>query len=227
MTITTLIDKQDNFEIIRDKIAQILADETYSQQTLAHSVDLDPQDWKLRVFTERSTPWEQFLDPDQVNFNDSPIVNVWFDSASYDMDASNIIERQKTIGIFNIDCYGYGRSADKAIGGHIAGDEDAAIAVQRALRLVRNILMAATYTYLDLRGLVWQRWVQSTNVFQPQLDGRQVQQIVGARLILRVQFNEFSPQIETVTLESVVIDILRKETGEIIAQAQYDYPLDP
>ena len=227
MTITTLIDKQDTSEIVRDQIAQILADEVASQMVLAVAGGKDPEDWKLRIFTERSNPWEQFLNPDETGFDDSPIVNVWFDSSTYDPAASNILERQKTEGVFNIDCYGYGRSKDDGGTGHEPGDKEAAFEVQRALRLVRNILMAATYTYLNLRGVVWQRWPQSITVFQPQLDGRQMQQIVAARLAFRVQYNEFSPQVESVELETVAVDVKRTEDGEIVAQAQYDYPLTP
>lgn len=227
MTITTLIDKQDTSEIVRDQIAQILADEVASQMALAVTAGKDPDDWKLRIFTERSNPWEQFLNPDEAGFDDSPIVNVWFDNATFDPGASNIVERQKGEGVFNIDCYGYGRSKDDGATGHIPGDKEAALEVQRALRLVRNILMAATYTYLNLRGVVWQRWPQSITVFQPQLDGRQMQQMVGARLAFRVQYNEFSPQVESVELESVAVDVKRTEDGEIVAQAQYDYPLTP
>ena len=83
--------------------------------------------------------------------------------------------------------------------------------------------MAAEYTYLGLQGLVWQRWPQSITVFQPQLDGRQMQQIVGARLALRVVFNEFSPQVEAETLELLSVDVIRAEDGEIVLEADYDY----
>tara|TARA_R110002153_G_C13332612_1_gene498613 strand:- start:31606 stop:32289 length:684 start_codon:yes stop_codon:yes gene_type:complete len=227
MTISTLIDKLDTFEIVRDQIAQILADEVASQMAIATSEAKDPDDWKLRIFTERSNPWEQFQNPDQQNFDKSPIVNVWFDNNTFDMGSSNILERQKTDGVFNIDCYGFGRSKDDGGTGHIPGDKEAALEVQRAIRLVRNILMAAEYTYLSLRGTVWQRWPQSITVFQPQLDSRTVQQLVGARLALRVAFNEFSPQVESVELEAVRVDVLRAENGEIVAQSGYDYPLTP
>ena len=107
--------------------------------------------------------------------------------------------------------------------GHVPGDKEAAFEVQRALRLVRNILMAAEYTYLSLRGLVWQRWPQAVTVFQPQIDARQIQQIVGARLAFRVVFNEFSPQVEAETLELLSVDVIRAEDGEIYFEADYDY----
>lgn len=218
--IEELIDKQDNFESIRDEIAAILAIEIANQQILAAAAGKDPTEWKLRIFTERSNPWEQFLNEQS---DKSPLVNVWFDNSNFDPKASNILERQKTEAIFNIDCYGYGVSSDVPAGGHTPGDKEAAFEVHRALRLVRNILMAAEYTYLGLRGLVWSRWPRSITAFQPEIGGRQMQQIVGARLAFRVVFNEFSPQIPTVELELVSIDVKRTEDGEIVIEADYDY----
>lgn len=95
--------------------------------------------------------------------------------------------------------------------------------MQRAIRLVRNILMAGTYTYLGLRGLVWSRSPQSITVFQPQIEARQIQQIVGARLAFRVVFNEFSPQVPAVNLELISVEVRRAEDGQVVANADYDY----
>jgi hypothetical protein len=216
-----LIDKQDNFEIIRDQIAAILTIESASQVALATTAGKpNPDDWRLRVFAERSNPWEQYLnDPTDV----SPLVNVWYDNSSFDGGASNVMERQKATGIFNIDCYGYGVAGTDGGTGHLPGDREAAFVVQRAVRLVRNILMAAEYTYLSLRGLVWQRWPQSVTVFQPQLDGNTVQQIVGARIALAVQFNELSPQVAAEILELLSVDVFRAEDGSLYVEADYDY----
>lgn len=220
MTIATLIDKQDNAEIIRDQIGAILATEVASQMALATAGARDPNDWKLRVFSERSNPWEQFLNDQS---DDSPIVNVWWDNSNFDPKVSTVVERQKSETVYNIDCYGYGKSADNPAGGHIPGDREAAFEAHRAIRLVRNIMMAAEYTYLGLRGVVYKRWVQAITVFQPQQDGNQVQQIVGARLAFRVEFNEFSPQIPLETLELLSADVNRTEDGQLIAEADYDY----
>lgn len=221
--IDTLIDKQDTFEIVRDKIALILASESASQMALATLAAKDPDDWKLRVYTERSNPWEQWLEVDEKT-DLSPIVNVWFDNSNFDKSASNVMERQKSVGTFNIDCYGYGISEDDQAGGQLAGDQEAALEVHRAIRLVRNILMSATYTHLGLRGVVWSRWPQAITVFQPQIEGRQVQQVVGARVALQVTFNEFSPQVVEEILELVSIDIKRAEDGAIVIDADYQYP---
>ncbi len=224
MPISELIDKQDTFELVRDEIAAILATEVASQMALAVTAGKDPDEWKLRVFSERSNPWEQMLN-DQTDR--SPIVNVWFDSTSFNPASSNIVERQTAEGVFNIDCYGFGFSADDG-GGHIAGDKEAAFEAHRALRLVRNILMAAEYTYLNLRGLVWNRWPQSITVEQPDIGERLTPKTSGARLALRVVFNELSPQVPSETLELVSASVKRQETGEVVVETDYVYPLqDP
>ena len=221
--IPALIDKQDTFEIVRDKIATILANESASQVALATAaLKSDPDYWKLRIFMERSNPWEQFAD----NPSDtSPIINVWFDNSNFDPSASNVMERQKSDSVFNIDCYGYAKSKDDGGTGHKPGDREAAFEAQKAVRFVRNILMAAEYTYLDLRGIVWSRSFRSVTVFQPQLDGRNVQHVIGARLACSAVFNEFSPQVAENILELVSIDILRAENGQILAEADYVYPI--
>ena len=227
MTIPTLIDKQDNSEIVRDQIAAILVAESTSQQTLATTALLNPNDWKLRVFTERSNPWEQWLNDQS---NTSPIVNVWYDNSNFDKSASNVMERQKSESVFNIDCYGYGVSSDEPLSGHTPGDKEAAFEVHRAIRLVRNIIMAAEYTYLQLgtppNRLVWLRWVQSITAFQPQIDDRAVQRVAGARIALQVDFNEFAPQVdETNLLEYLAVDLKRTETGEVYFEQDYDYTI--
>ena len=224
MTIPTLINKQDNFEIIRDQIAAILVIEVASQQALATIALLDPDDWKLRIFTERSNPWGQWLNIEPAT-DTSPIINIWYDNSNFDKSASNGMERQKSESIFNIDCYGVGISSDEPLSGHNPGDKEAAFEVHRALRLVRNILMAAEYTYLGMRGLVWSRWPQSITPFQPQIDNRAVQHVAGARIAFNVGFNEFSPQVAEETLEYLAVDIKRTEDGQIVLGADYDYPL--
>ncbi len=208
MTIGTLIDKQDVFEIVRDKIASILAAESVSQQALAVAATKDPDLWKLRVYIERSNPVEQFRDDPT---DTSPIVNVWYENGDFPKSRGNVVSRQETTATYNIDCLGYGASADVPAGGHTPGDELAATEAHRAVRLVRNILMAGHYTYLDLKTVVSGRWIRTVSAFQPQIDGRSVEQCLGCRIALDVSFNEYSPQVEddpTIdTLEYVSVDV--------------------
>ncbi len=220
MTIESLIDKQDNFEIVRDKIAQILADETASQQQLATAAGKDPALWALRVFTERSNPWESYLnDSDR---DEAPIVNVWYDTSTFDPSKSNVMQRQYSETVYNVDMYARGVSQSNGAG-HDAGDRVAGYEAARTIRLVRNILMASEYTNLGLLGLVADRWPQSITAFQPDSDNPRVQQIVAARMAFRVRFNEFSPQVTGQPLEFVSVDIQRAADGQVIAEADYDY----
>jgi hypothetical protein len=224
MPIDALIDKEDNFEIVRDQIADILTLETASQQTLAKAADKkNPELWKLRVFTERTNPIEEWRDVNSSStIDESPIVNVWYDNGSFPMNKGNVVERQAHDAVYNVDCYGVGFSGDNPGGGHFLGDKEAALETQRAIRLVRNILMAAEYTYLGLRGTVWMRWPQSITVFQPQIDGGPVAHVMGARIALRTTFNEFSPQVTPTTLDKIVVDTKRTEDGQIVLTAEYN-----
>ena len=218
----SLIDKQDNFEIVRDQIALILATESANQQALATAGGKDPALWKLRVYTERSNPWENFLNDPLVD--KSPIINIWYDNSTFDRSASDPIKSQKSDTIYNIDCYGFGVSAPDGAG-HKAGDKEASFEAHRAIRLVRNILMASinTYLQLDRLNLIWgSRFPQSIVSFQPEQGGKQMQQIVGARIKFEVSFNEFSPQYEGVPLEIIGVEIKRAKDGQILAEAEYN-----
>ncbi len=216
--ITTLIDKQDNFEIVRDQIAAILKLEVANQMQLATAAGKDADLWTVDVYSERSNPWEQYQDGDVT----TPLVNVWFDSANSDDASSDTVERQKVNGTFNVDCYACGISTETGEG-HNPGDQQAALNLHRVIRLARNILMAGTYTYLGLRGLVWRRRIDSITIFQPSADDATMQNIVGARIVFRVEFNEFSPQVESVPLELLSVQVKRAETGEILLATEYQY----
>lgn len=208
--ISTLLATPDNFEVVRDQIAAILALE------LAHQSELGGGP-SPRVFIERSSPWGNLVEsPEDLR----AIINVWFDSTTYEGSASNIVGRQRADATFNIDCYGFGSSGEAGLG-HEPGDLVAALGCQRTLRLARLILMSAHYTYLGLRGLVWKRWPQTLGVFQPAIDARVAHHVVAGRLALSVQFNEFSPENEAETIESLGVEVFRAPTGELLMSARY------
>lgn len=218
--IQELIDKNDTAELVRDQLAALLALEIANQKTLAVQAAKNPALWDLRVFAERSNPWELADDDDP-----RPIVNVWWESAKAIGWASDTVERQTYAGVFNLDVYGFGVSQADGTG-HVPGDEDAALQGQRAARLVRNIVMAGQYTYLGLRGLVASRMVEAITSFQPQQDAHNVAQVVALRLSLRVEYLEFSPQYVGQPLELLNARVYRAERdGEILVEATYEYPL--
>jgi hypothetical protein len=214
--INELISKVDNVEIVRDQIGAILKLELANQAILSGN----PQP---RVFVERTNPWGMFIDAEPTAL---PILNVWFETESFDGKASNIVERQAAEATFNIDAYGYGVSIDDGAigsteGGHTPGDQAAVFDCQRTLRLARNILMSAHYTYLGLRGLVWKRWPTSITMLQSASDERAAQHISGGRLALQVTFSEFSPQVTGDVLETLSIEVLRANTAELYLRADY------
>lgn len=222
--IDTLIDKQDNFEIVRDQIAAILAAETISQQALAVQESKDPDLWKFSVYTERITPWEAIFNQSTGEITgDMPLINVWFDNGIFPGSGGDTVERQTHEGIFNVDCYGAAVTQNIAGTGHKSGDEEAAFEAQRIVKLARNILMAGVNTYLQLRGTVGQRWPQSITPFLPQQTDRPAQHLMAVRLALRVKFNEYSPQVTPTDLEEVAIEVRRAEDGKIIIGQLFDY----
>lgn len=216
-----LIDKQDMAEIVRDQIANLLVVETLNQVQLATTAGKpDPDLWNLRVFVNRANIWEIFP-----NFTESkvPVINIYRDTETFEPRASNVIERQRCSATYRIDCYGYGESADEPDGGHIPGDAAAIEAVERAVRLVRNILMAGENTYLKLRGYVGTRWIDNITHFQPEQDSQNSHHVVGSRISFRVEFNELSPQVPAETLELLSVQVKRTEGNQVVIAADFDY----
>lgn len=210
-----LIDKIDTFELVRDKIAAIMLTEISNQQRLAIEGGKDPEDWNLRIFSERSNAWEQFQDGTETP--GTPIVNITYENSELDASAAgSTVESQKYAATYNIDCYAMGVST-----GTQQGDENAALRIHAVVRLVRNILMSGEYTRLGLTGIVGDRRVQSVTVFRPDASDEMAQKIVGARLVFRVTFNEHSPQVNGPALEIIGVQLKRAETGEIFLQMEY------
>lgn len=226
--ITTLLTARDNYETIREQIAAILLVESANQQALARAADQEPDDWKLRVFLERSDPWEVFrTQGDKTRPEDTtPVVNIRWEESKADASASNTIERQKVTGTYTLDCYAYGISTGTA-DGHQPGDERAAVAAQAAARLVRQILMSGQYNYLALRGTVSRRWWNGAKAFSLPLEQRPAQHVEAVRVSLAVDFNELSPQVQPTTLELIAVTV-QNESGELtLFEAEYPTPAIP
>ena len=214
-----LIDKFDAWELVRAQVAAILVAESANQVQLATDAGKpDPSLWKLRVYEERSNVWEVFRD-DATDL--SPLVNVMVDTVEFDRGKGNVVERQTGESRLIIDCLGYAVSKETP-GGHTPGDYSAALTVQRAARLVRNILMAAENTYLGLRKTVGQRWVESIRLYTPEMQGQALQQIIAARVSFGVKHNEVSPQISGEIIEQINATVKREADGAVYLVATYN-----
>lgn len=216
--IETLITGQDAFEIIRDQIALILVTEIANQQVLAAGAGEDPELWKVRIYKERGNAWEQYLnDPADT----SPLCNIWCDGGNYLMGSSNTIKRQNAESVFNLDCYGYGKSGDDGAG-HLAGDLLAVENTHRAYRLVRRILMASEYTHLGLRGTVFRRFPTNYTPFQREYNGAPVENVYAMRLVLSVSHDEFSPQQAEEVLEILNVKTYDRDGQTLLIESQYE-----
>lgn len=216
--ITTLINRPDTFEAVRDKIAQILADEIAQQVILATADGLDPAEWDAVVYTEKFKPWDK-------KNKSTMIINVWFDTMNLSTAGSSMVDIQKYTGIFNIDIIGSASSKDTA-GGHIPGDEQGARNAHRGARLVRSILMAGQYTYLgdqELPRIISGRKVESLSTFQPQADQNDADNTVGVRVQLAVDYNEFAPQYQPQRVDELFTEVRRGEDGSVLAQILQTY----
>jgi hypothetical protein len=232
--ITTLISGPDAFEIIRDQIAAILVVESQAQQGLAIQANQNPALWKLRVFAERTDPWSFFEEQPKVGDEQtghvqdrtdrSPAVNVWFDQDQVDRRASDPIQEQHHDAVFTVDCIGCG-VAREATTGHVTGDESARREAQRAMRLVRQILMAGHYTTLGLTGLVGERMTLRRQMLSVP-GGDNVTSVSVARYELGVRFIELSPQYEGQPLELISAEVLRAPNGQVLLRASFPYPLE-
>lgn len=224
--ITELIEAPDVVELVRDRIAALLLEESNNQKVLAAAAvpPKDPALWALRIFVERTNPWAEFYDGDEsledVTINETPIVNVSFDSSTQNKSKSNTISGVHTTATFNVDVYAVGVSKDTPEG-HTPGDAAAAIEVARAVRLVRKILMAGEQADLGMTGVVGERWVAGITAFQPSIDGETVQQIVANRIVFEVSFREDSPQVSGEPFEGTTVTVKRAGTGEIYFTARY------
>src|SRR5690606_11428756 len=157
-------------------------------------------------------------DPDHGGFV-FPIINVALDNMSYDGMAASETNLQRCTGIYNIDCYGFGVSVDTD-DGHDPGDEKAAKEAHRAFRLVREMLMSGYYKYLRLRGLVGKRSIQSVTEFQPVIDSRPIQRVMGVRITLAVDFVETSQQFEGEAMDLLSVNVIQARSEEHTSELQ-------
>lgn len=225
----SLIDKRDNLVIVRDQIATILLLELQNQQQKALEAGRDPQDWKLRIFTERANCWGDFTSDDSGDhdagppaIDPTPIVSVLAHKTKYDKARSLPVVEQTADAIYEIHIYGCG-VAHASSGGHVTGERMATDEVLRAYALVRNILMSGHAANLAMPGIVGDHWPEDFEVMgQPSddLDKPKYERVAAGRLQLAVSFLEFAPQYVGQPLETLAVGVKRRETGELYFEAK-------
>jgi len=214
--ITTLIDKQDSNELVRDQIAAILAVEVANQRTLAIADGKDPDDYSFSVYIERSKPWES---------GEMPLVNVLFDNDRFDNRNSNMLDRQRAIGTFYIDCYAKKNTTDDNEGDELSSKE-----ADRIAMLVRNIIMSNEYFQLALgyrelgvgNNIVSRRYIMRREKFQPDIRNEAYENIIACRVMVEVEYDEFSPQTETEDFELLIHSCKRSDDDKVLFVTEHD-----
>jgi hypothetical protein len=214
-----LIDKQDNFEIARDEIAAILAFETVNQQAKATLAGKDADLWKFSVYIERARIWESLRADDVEPV--FPVVNIWYELGTFNRSKSRNTLQQAHEATYNIDIFSSAISVDLPGSGFISGDEQSAKDNQRIVRLIRNILMSVEYRYLNLRGIVWGRWIQTINMFQPEVENETVN-VMGSRISFMVTVSETVQEPALETLDVIQTQVKRAEDGAILFELTID-----
>jgi len=213
--ITTLIDKKDNMEIIRDEISAVLALEIANQQVLAVAAGKNPDDYNINVYTEKTSPWELVESEQGEIISQTPIANVYLESASINNAKASDVTMTVYSVRYNIDCLA-AKNSKIDNGKKYTGDELAAREVQRVARLIRNILQSAVYRRLNYGGIFNNRSVSGITMFQPQFGVSPAQHTVGCRIVYTADITEFSPEYEAPILDLIQGESTRGDDGKVL-----------
>jgi hypothetical protein len=201
--IPELLDKPDNIEKIRDRIALILKMECANQYRMAQESHLEnPEDYAISVYLENSRPWQ--LTENGQGKNPFPLVNVQTLGYKRDSEAGGeTVNRKKYIAEFAVDCYANGVPDHPEYG----DDTDSTIRAWRLAGIIRKILMSSFYTYLGMRDIVRRREISEAQTGSPtdrtgNIDESAIS-VTICRVLVLVWFFEESPQAAVVELEGI------------------------
>ena len=209
--VNELLSTPDNVEIIRDQLCGILALECAHQYELAqegHSTVAE--DFNIKVYLENDEPWELQTEEDKDVF---PLVNVSLQGAKSDSGSTSTNSTARTATFF-VDCYASGIFDGSGLSGRMA-----VIKAWKTARIVRNILEAANYAYLGLRGVVSKRAITDFETGMPKTQNAAIRVCV-VRLKLDVSYTEVSPQVSGVEIDPISLSIT-DDTGLVVVDMKY------
>lgn len=208
------------FEVVRDRIAEILVNELAHQTSLAPAEE--KEDYDIAVTIEKTDPWAS---------TQFPVVNVWYDTGNIDTGASSPANEQQGDHFYNLDCYV--KKASEVDGVVIdSGDTLSAREVQRVAGLIWQIIMADQNARLQFpartagvpSAVVGSRIFEQLSTFQPSFGDTVVEDVQAMRLRLKVEHVEIPPISVGVTLQAGVFVVERVDSTEPVEQA-VDVPL--
>lgn len=209
--INVLIDKKDNFELIKYKIASIIKSELENQKKLAREISEDKaKNYDIKVFIDKVNPLSIYSESQTQNEKGQlPIVNITFDGDDLTLEGSSNIGEQKVRGTYYIDCYAFkNKKAGKE------GDEEVSREADRIGTIIRNILMFDNYIVLDMQGIVVRRYVTKREKMINQ--NSSAENVSAMRLIFEVEYLEESVRNQTYILEEIFGQCILAQTSEIL-----------
>jgi len=218
-------------EIVRDQIALIIIGELNNHKTLAENLAATQPEtlvgkqalWDLEngvydvlsnFFIEKGTKFDK---------SELPGINIYYNRSDYPADKGDAINRQVANASYTIEAHITAKHKQK--NDEIKyGDEKAARVAARIIGLIRAIIMSGQYVrlgYSTQDNVIWQRWVNSVDVFQP--DYQENDAVHGTVGILNatVMFNEIGPAISGEILQKIITGINVKlrtaDNGKVIS----------
>ena len=216
--INVLIDKKDNFELIKYKIASILKSELENQKNLAKAISEDKaKDYDMKIFIDKVNPLSIYSEARTQNEKGQlPIVNITFDGDDLTLEGSGNIGQQKVRGTYYIDCYAF---KNKKTGEE--ADEEVSREADRIGTIIRNILMFDGYITLDMQRVVVRRYVTKREKMINQ--NSSAENVSAMRLIFEVEYLEESVRNQTYTLEEVFGQCILAQTSEVLFEYNKKY----
>lgn len=199
--LTTAIPAQ-NFELIRDRIGEILAEELPNQATRTGDSKLA----NITVYKERFIPVQALTSI----AGETPLVDVFYNGGQFEQ--STLTEQDGRNSYF-IDVYTCAKSqldVQKKLSA--LGDTLASLQLQRILGVCRAILMAAPYVTLGFDpGFILHRSVRAVSISEP-VAAKEALPVMHGRLEFSVRAPEDSEGNQAVTADSYQTTAKLQET---------------
>ena len=169
-----IIDKQ-NFELIRDRIGEILTYELRNQANLTGKQFLK----NVKVWIERVTPFDN---------TELPAVNIYFNDTLYN---SSTVVNQQGQNTYHIDILTQSKNSGSQ---QNDSDKQSYTLAANLLGIIRSILQAPHYVSLNFDGgVILHREVSEIRMGKS--SNQETQSVGGGRLVLKVNANEFTKEI--------------------------------
>lgn len=181
-----------SFEIVRDRITAVLAEEIANQHALFPDPELDG----LIVYMERIVP---------MNRGEAPAINVRWAGTPFN---SRTMVQSDGMNTYQIDCYAQAKTSDTE-----AGDAKAIFKVSKLMRIVRAILLNPKYKTLGYQS----GFVMSVNISNIKIDREPIQDAMNymmGSLLFDVKLPETTELIDPPLISGAETSIELQETDK-------------